>query len=320
MSHVKSNRNTEPYNGIFSGVYNAVMVYKDAVKAARRDLAERMDELASNLAPGSKWLPERQKEALKAFDSTVAEHKAAVKKAVDRELSKYRKAINEKAAFVNLNNMKEIALVAELRDLSQSEFDIICRRYTIDGNMNYWSARALSHIATEQGLKMPEGCQFANIARQEQALDEIQRNITFFIDGGSAGFLTGEEPGQDIKGYSGLEDSYLRNLSVSDQFFRDTEELYLTGFRPLAPGKMADSVYNQMLNRPDDNASIAYLENKLPNLPEAVKEKVFRKVADSDNEMLRGLLSASPVLGTEYDAFIEKSAGKAEETAGADKG
>lgn len=326
MSHVRTTLNRVTYTGMFSKIKDSITVFRDSVQDAKTKLEARKSEIDRVYIPGTPTYKAEREKAEKAFQAALDKNREVARSTVAKEIDSYRKTINDKVRLSTFSHVAEISLISKFEGLTQAEFEVLVNKYRIGDSLNYWDSRLLSQVAKENGLQMPVGCEFSNLEKQMKALDEIETSTNFYLFGGSNKFLTGADADIDIPGYDGTE-NYFRNLAVSDQRFMELEGLFLKGYRPLSPAKLAKNIYGQAVQHSSMSAAVSFLENRLSTAPDSIKVKVFKRVYESENDALKESLSASDSLGQEYDSFVAKSAekaskdaGKAEETAGADKG
>ena len=156
--------------------------------------------------------------------------------------------------------------------LSQAELDILASK----SSANYFEQKALAHVAKNHGLSY----EFAEITPQIACLDEIDRNISTFLYGGS--YTTHTPLGDKRSTVPPVEqanDNYDSMRLLSDRAFDRWDKIFNTGYEKGTPKGQAKQYISVLHNNrtPSENGQI--IDNMLKTeTNEAVKIELIRQI------------------------------------------
>ena len=257
-------------DSIFYNVKLATDTFSECLTREQKKHAEKMDFIGKSFS--GDYRERKKREENSRFTLAVKKLKTECREQTREDLANIRSRIQNS---VKLPDKPDELITLKLIDslpLSQAEMDILASK----SSDNYFVQKQLAHIAKNHGLSY----QFAEITPQTAVLDEIDRNISTFLYGGS--YTTHTPLGDKQSTVPPVEQangSYDSARLLSDHTFERLDTTFNSGNEKGTPKGQVEQYISVLRNNrtPSENGQI--IDNMLKTEKnEAVKRELIRQI------------------------------------------
>lgn len=259
-------------DSIFYDVKLATDTFTECLAREQKKHKEALNHITKDLA--GDFRERKRAEENKRFSQVVDRLKAECREQTRADLGNIRTRIQNSVKLPDKPDKLNILKSIDNLSLSQAELDILASK----SSENYFEQKQLAHIAKNHGLSY----QFAEITPQIACLDEIDRNISIFLYGGS--YTTHTPLGDKRSTVPPVEQangSYDSRRLLSERAFDRWDKIFNTGYEKGTPKGQAQQYISILHNNrtPSENGSI--IDNMLETeTNEAVRRELVRQIAN----------------------------------------